>query len=140
MNEHKKKEIQELINLLYNNHISQYGKRKLEKYIKEMQKEIEDLKTITRAYNSYMCDDVNFKILIADARYFFYDGGYFVDRFISKDKITELIANHKKFLFDEFSHYEENDIENRKAIQYASARLTFLLEDIYKIGEYNELN
>lgn len=36
-------EIQELINLLYNNHISQYGKRKLEKYIKEMQKEIEKL-------------------------------------------------------------------------------------------------
>lgn len=34
-------EIQDLINLLYNNNISQSGKRKLEKYIKEMEKEIE---------------------------------------------------------------------------------------------------
>lgn len=44
MDEEEKQEIKELINLLYNNHISQYGKRKLENYIKELQKEIKELK------------------------------------------------------------------------------------------------
>lgn len=44
MNKEEREEIKELINLLYNNHISQYGKRKLENYIKELQKEIEELK------------------------------------------------------------------------------------------------
>lgn len=45
MDEEEKEEIKELINLLYNNHISQYGKRKLENYIKELQKENDTLKT-----------------------------------------------------------------------------------------------
>lgn len=40
---------QELINLLYNNHLSQYGKRKLESYIKKQQQQIQDLEnTIDR--------------------------------------------------------------------------------------------
>lgn len=91
MNEEEKREYEELKSLLYTGTISQYGKRKLIDIIEKQHKEIEELKTITRAYNSYICDDVNFKFLIADARYFFYDGGYFVDRFISKDKIKEKI-------------------------------------------------
>lgn len=41
MSEDEKEELQELINLLYNNHLSQYGKRKLETYIKAQQKELE---------------------------------------------------------------------------------------------------
>ena len=41
MDEEEKEEIKELINLLYNNHISQYGKRKLENYIKKLQKELD---------------------------------------------------------------------------------------------------
>lgn len=52
MNDEEKKELQELINLLYNGHISQYGKRKLEAYIKKQQKEIEKLKQKEKeAYN-----------------------------------------------------------------------------------------
>ena len=54
---------------------------------------------------------------------------------INKDKIKGIIEKHKKFLSNEFSNYDEDDIENRKAIQYASARLSFLLADIYKLGE-----
>lgn len=41
MTEEEKEELQELINLLYNGHISQYGKRKLEAYIKKQQKELD---------------------------------------------------------------------------------------------------
>lgn len=41
MSEEEKKELQELLKLLYNDHISQYGKRKLEKYIQNLQKENE---------------------------------------------------------------------------------------------------
>lgn len=44
LSDEEKKELQELINLLYNGHISQYGKRKLEAYIKKQQTEIEELK------------------------------------------------------------------------------------------------
>jgi len=44
MTEEEKEELQELINLLYNGHISQYGKRKLEKYIDKLQKENQELK------------------------------------------------------------------------------------------------
>ena len=44
LSEEEKEELQELINLLYNNHLSQYGKRKLEAYIKTQQKEINKLK------------------------------------------------------------------------------------------------
>ena len=39
MNKEEKEELQELINLLYNNHLSQYGKRKLENYIKKQEKQ-----------------------------------------------------------------------------------------------------
>ena len=46
LSDEEKKELQELINLLYNGHISQYGKRKLEAYIKKQSKEIEELKQI----------------------------------------------------------------------------------------------
>jgi len=44
LSDEEKKELQELINLLYNGHISQYGKRKLEAYIKKQQTEIEELR------------------------------------------------------------------------------------------------
>ena len=78
MNEEEKEELQELINLLYNNHISQYGKRKLEKYIKEMQEEIEHLTEINNKYN--------------DMKYF----AMVADRYISKDKIKAKIEEYNK--------------------------------------------
>ena len=49
MSEEEKEELQELICLLYNEHISQYGKRKLEKYINKLQKEVEGERTIIMA-------------------------------------------------------------------------------------------
>ena len=48
MTEEEKEELQELINLLYNGHISQYGKRKLEKYINKLQKENKMLKNLLK--------------------------------------------------------------------------------------------
>lgn len=60
MNEEEKEELKELINLMYNNHISQYGKRKLESYIN----------TILDSYNqekeSHKIDNENYKILHDD--------------------------------------------------------------------------
>ena len=44
MTEEEKKELQELIDLLYTGNLSQYGKRELEKYIDMQQKEIKELK------------------------------------------------------------------------------------------------
>lgn len=49
------------------------------------------------------------------------------------EKIEEIIREYKKRLDTEESSYDVNDIENRKACQYARAKLTFLLEDIYKL-------
>ena len=40
--------LQELIELLYKDRLTQYGKRRLEEYIKKQQKEIEDLKEKNR--------------------------------------------------------------------------------------------
>ena len=53
MSEEEKEELQELINLLYNNHLSQYGKRKLEAYIKKQQKEIEELYKVNKMIELY---------------------------------------------------------------------------------------
>lgn len=116
-----------------------FGERNLEgdikiilDLIKKLQKEIEDLKAVTRTYEAYKIGDDN-KIVIASKEWF--NNGCFEENYISKDKIKELIQNHEKFLSNELSKYDEDDIENRKAIQYASARLSFLLADIYKLGE-----
>lgn len=52
MSEEDKQELQELIILLYNDNLTQYGKRKLESYIKKQQQEIQDLEnTINRILN-----------------------------------------------------------------------------------------
>ena len=44
MSEAEKRELQELISLLYGNNISQYGKRCLVQYIDKLQKENQELK------------------------------------------------------------------------------------------------
>lgn len=118
------------------------GKRNLEgdiktilDLIKRQQKEIEDLKAITRTYEAYNVGEGN-KIVIACKEWF--NEGCFKDilsDYIHKDKLKEIIEEQKKFLSKESSKYDEDDIEHRKAIQYASARLSFLLADIYKLGE-----
>ena len=74
MDEEEKEEIKELINLLYNNHISQYGKRKLENYIKELQKENDTLKTTINKQSK----DISEQLKELD----------------KKDKIINLIVNY----------------------------------------------
>lgn len=92
MNKHEKKELQELIKLLYNNNITQSGKRKLEKYIKEMQKEIEN-KTddFTTVYmqgfydgKNKMKDKIKEKIDLIDKEY---------AELIEKNKINLYLVN-----------------------------------------------
>ena len=58
--------------------------------IEKQQKEIEELKTITNAYSSYNVDNMNgYNIIIADSEYF--ANGTFVNNYISKDKIKEIL-------------------------------------------------
>lgn len=62
--------------------------------IEKQQKEIEELKIITREYETYKCGEGN-KIVIATKEYFI--NGFFEDflnGYISKDKIRELIENN----------------------------------------------
>ena len=73
--------------------------------IEKQQKEIEELKTITREYESYKCGEGN-KIVIASKEYFI--NGFFEDflnGYISKDKIREKIEllELKKAFSDEFT-------------------------------------
>ena len=120
------------------------GERNLEGDIKtilnlidKQQKEIEKrLKEIDALYKMMSVKDERIEDLKENNGYHlgFIDGGI-SKRYEMEDKIKEIIENHKKFLSNEFSKYDEDDIENRKAIQYASARLSFLLADIYKLGE-----
>ena len=63
--------------------------------IEKQQKEIEELKTITNGYNSYNVDNMNgYNIIIADSEYFAY--GTFVNNYISKDKIREVLEKERK--------------------------------------------
>lgn len=100
--------------------------------IKKQQKEIEDLKAVTRTYEAYNVGEGD-KIVIASKEWFA-DGCFkdLLSNYISKDKLQDIMKKHKKVLVNELSNYPEDDIENRKAIQYALARLSFLLTDILK--------
>jgi hypothetical protein len=92
LSEEEKKELQELINLLYNGHISQYGKRKLEAYIKKQQKEIEELKKYEEGY----------KLL-----------SYSLDNYISKDKIKAKIEELEKEYKEAYNKGFKTDMVNR---------------------------
>ena len=52
--------------------------------IEKQQKEIEELKNITKSYDSFLGDE---KIVIADKKFFV--NGYFQENFVRKDKIKE---------------------------------------------------
>ena len=67
----------------------------IENLIEKQQKEIEELKTITNGYNSYNVDNMNgYNIIIADSEYF--ANGTFVNNYISKDKIREVLEKERK--------------------------------------------
>lgn len=54
--------------------------------IEKQQKEIEELKNITKSYDSFLGDE---KIVIADKNFFV--NGYFQENFVRKDKIKDII-------------------------------------------------
>ena len=54
--------------------------------IEKQQKEIEELKNITKSYDSFLGDE---KIVIADKKFFV--NGYFQENFVRKDKIKAKI-------------------------------------------------
>ena len=68
-----------------------YNKEK-EKNIK-LQKELEEIKVITNAYDSFYANTDN-KIVLADKEYF--DSGFFIKKYILKDKIKERISKINK--------------------------------------------
>lgn len=58
--------------------------------LNEKQEEIKELKLITNGYDSYLGENMGgYKIIIADSKYFM--NGTFVNKFISKDKIKEIL-------------------------------------------------
>lgn len=95
----------------------------------------DEIKYLEQKLEQYGLDYQILKNDIEEHNITYVDVPEFEEKYISKDKLKEIIEKHKKFLSNEFSKYSEDDIENRKAIQYASARLSFLLADIYKLGE-----
>lgn len=67
--------------------------------VKQLEEEIEELKLITRQYNSYCIDtdDDKPRIILAHKHYF--DSGVFTSNFISKDKIRKLIENYEQDIY-----------------------------------------
>lgn len=63
------------------------------KLIEKQQKEIEELKEITKMYDS-VCINTNNKVVIADKEYF--DSGIFIKKYVSKNKIREKQNKYKK--------------------------------------------
>lgn len=59
--------------------------------IEKQQKEIEELKNITKSYDSFLGDE---KIVIADKKFFV--NGYFQENFVRKDKIKAKIEELEK--------------------------------------------
>lgn len=66
----------------------------------KQQKEIKELKGITKEYDSYIGEKMplNSKIIIADREYFI--NGTFVNKFVSKDKIRKEIAKTEEELYN----------------------------------------
>ena len=65
------------------------------KAIELKQKEIEELKNITKSYDSFLGDE---KIVIADKKFFV--NGYFQENFVRKDKIKAEIEELKNMKVD----------------------------------------
>ena len=62
---------------------------------KKLKKENDELKKITQAWDSIMQDsNCETKILIADSRYF--DSGFFIEKFVTKEKIKGKIEELRK--------------------------------------------
>ena len=94
------------------------------------QKDKEVYKIILKLIEKQQKEIENYQVLKDDIeghRIVYVDTPEFEEKCISKDKLKEIIEEQKKFLSKESSKYDEDDIEHRKAIQYASARLSFFI-------------
>ena len=110
LSDEEKRELKELINLMYNNHISQYGKRKLEKYIEKQQKEIEELR------NAVMEKELIIDGMKEDRRIAVEEiqEQYYVSKDKIKAKIEEselLIDNSQGYMSDKDLYKEYGKIE-----------------------------
>ncbi len=88
--------------------------------IEKQSKEIEELKNITKSYDSFLGTE---KIVIADKKFFV--NGYFRENYVSKDKIKAKI--------DELDKQEEdlqNSISNEEREEYSDANISWELMDI----------
>lgn len=87
--------------------------------VEKLQKEIEDLKTLTREYEAYEFGEGN-KIMIASKEWF--NNGYFKEHYISKDKIKEKIEDLRQY---------EKEIEDEKDFEYyATLRIINVLRKL----------
>lgn len=94
--EHILDAIKESENLIYSNcnylELDYKEQLALNVYINDLKKEIEELKLITNGYDSYLGENMGgYKMIIADSKYFL--NGTFVEKYVSKDKIREIIEN-----------------------------------------------
>ena len=70
-------------------------RKELLERIQQLEKENEELKNITRVYNSYMLDSsCDTRIIIANSKYF--ADGYFVENYIPKYVIREKIEEYRE--------------------------------------------
>ena len=98
--------------------------------IEKLQKEIEDLKTLTREYEAYELGEGN-KIIIASKEWFA-DGYFknFLSDYISKDKIKEEIENLKQ--------YKEEIKEEKDTEYYTTLRIIKALRKLLVSGQESD--
>lgn len=87
-------------------HIDKKFAETILKLIEKQQKELEELKTITREYESYKLGEGN-KIMIASKEWF--NNGYFEENFINKDKIEGLIQEIESYAYTSLEEKEKQD-------------------------------
>lgn len=103
----EEEKLEELKQLLFQDRLTDYGKRQLVEIIEKLQKEIEELKDITKAYDGMQgIMPEGHPIIIADKEYF--DSGRFTEKYISKDKIREKIME----LENKMEKYKKENKEN----------------------------
>lgn len=96
----------------------------LDLYNKQKEK-IKELKLITNGYESYLGENMSgCKIIIADSEYFL--NGTFVEKYISKDKITEKIKKLERVKEEYLKRHQFIDLDR---ILYKIEVLKELLEE-----------
>ena len=83
--------------------------------IEKQQKEIEELKNITKSYDSFLGHE---KIVIADKKFFC--NGYFQENFVRKDKIKAKIEEYEQDVkdFEEYWSKDPRKFKKEKSVDY----------------------